>query len=105
MAVALADKAPGDSGGMPARRVWQKKSVTRSGVTRVEGLGVMWPVDQPHQGDWRNLRFRLGGPTNLRTGSPEFGIDAKREELSILTVLPIPIASSLGVWHRSAIGP
>ncbi len=104
MAVALADKAPGDSGGMPARHHCEK-SVTRSGVTRVEGLGVMWPVDQPHRGDWRSLRFRLGGPTNLRTVSPEFGIDAKREELSILTVLPIPIASSLGVWHRSAIGP
>ena len=65
----------------------------------------MWPVDQPHRGDWRSLRFRLGGPTNLRTVSPEFGIDAKREELSILTVLPNPIASGLGVLHRPTIDP
>ncbi len=37
--------------------------------------------------------------------SPEFGIDAKREELSILTGLPNPIASGLGVLHRPAIDP
>ncbi len=36
----------------------------------------------------------LGGPANLRTVSLEFGIDAKREELSILTVLVNPIASA-----------
>ncbi len=32
--------------------------------------------------------LHLGGPVNLRTVSPEFGIDAKRKILSILTVLP-----------------
>ncbi len=42
---------------------------------------------------------------NLRTVSPEFGIDAKREELSILTDLVNPIASGLGVLHRPAIDP
>ncbi len=42
---------------------------------------------------------------NLRTVSPEFGMDAKREELSILTVLPNPIASGLGQLHRPAIDP
>ncbi len=56
----------------------------------------MWLEDQPHRGDWRNLRFRLGGPTNLHAAHPEFAIDAKREELSNLTVLPNPIASGLG---------
>ncbi len=61
--------------------------------------------DQSHREDWRSHRFHQGGPTNLRTVNPEFGIDAKREELSILTDLPNPIASGLGVLHRPAIDP
>ncbi len=65
----------------------------------------MWLVDQSHRGDWRSHRYHLGGPTNLRTVSPEFGIDAKREELSILTVVPTPMASGLGAWGRHAINP
>jgi hypothetical protein len=51
------------------------------------------------------LELHQGGPPNLRTMSPEFGIDAKREELSILTGLPNPIASGFGVLHRPAIDP
>ncbi len=82
-----------------------KKSVTRSRVTRVEGLGVMWLDDQSHREDWRSHRFHQGGPTNLRTVNIEFSIDAKREDLSILTDLPNPIASGLGVLHRPAIDP
>ncbi len=65
----------------------------------------MWLDDQSHREEWSSLRFHQGGPTNLRTLSPEFGIDAKRDELSILTVLPIPIASGPGVLHRPAIDP
>ncbi len=81
----------------------KNNGVTRSRVTQVEGLGVMWLDDQSHREEWWSLRFHKGGPTNLRTVSPEFGIDAKREELSILTVLSNPIASGLGVLHRPAI--
>ncbi len=51
------------------------------------------------------LELHQGGPPNLRTMSPEFGIDAKREELSILTGLPNPIASGLGVLRCPAIDP
>ncbi len=65
----------------------------------------MWLDDQSHREEWWSLRFHQGGPTNLRTLSPEFGIDAKREELSILTVLPNPITSGLGVLHRQTIDP
>ncbi len=65
----------------------------------------MWLDEQSHREEWWSLRFHKGGPTNLRTLSPEFGIDAKREELSILTVLPNPIASGLGAWGRHAINP
>ncbi len=65
----------------------------------------MWLDDQSHREDWRSHRFHQGGPTNLRTVNPEFGIDATREELSILTVLPNPIASGLGVLHRPTIDP
>ncbi len=65
----------------------------------------MWLDDQSHREEWKSHRFHQGGPTNLRTVNPEFGIDATREELSILTVLPNPIASGLGVLHRPAIDP
>ncbi len=51
------------------------------------------------------LELHQGGPTNLHTLNLEFGIDAKREELSILTGLPIPIASGLGVLRCPAIDP
>ncbi len=50
-----------------------------------------------------SFELHQGGPPNLRTVSPEFGIDAKREELSILTGLPNPIASGLGAWRRPAL--
>lgn len=65
----------------------------------------MWLDDQSHREEWWSHRFHQGGPTNLRTLSPEFGIDAKREELSILTDLVNPIASGLGLLHRPAIDP
>ncbi len=65
----------------------------------------MWLDDQSHREEWSSLRFHEGGPANLRTLSPEFGIDAKREELSILTELANPIASCLGVLHSPAIDP
>ncbi len=51
------------------------------------------------------LELHKGGPTNLHTLSLEYGIDAKWEELSILTGLPNPIASGLGVLRCPAIDP
>ncbi len=104
LAVAQADKAPGDSGGTPARRHCEK-SVTRSRVTRVEGLGVMWLDDQSHRGNGGAFELHQGGPTNFRIVSPKFNIEAKREELSVLTDLPNPIASGLGTLRRHPISP
>ena len=51
------------------------------------------------------LSFTREDRLNLHTVSLEFSIDAKREELSILTDLPNPIASGLAVLHRPAIDP
>ena len=47
----------------------------------------MWLDDQSHRRIGGAFELHQGGPTNLRTVSLEFGIDAKREELSILTDL------------------